>query len=206
MRTEREIAEDIQGSVPGGQRLTEEALAVVTYKIWVAEKQAECYRSAAERLAVVEAAYAKECEEHRRLAARVGELEEQYSQALTELMRAKDRYQRDVEGLNNEGDPIGGDKPWGMRHKAEVYDRLGLTPDTVKGEALPSQFHTPLREFTDPPPVVPEGYVAVAEGSSDDACDGCAFNTNTMICGHPCSAEGSPNCFLNQCIFKKISP
>lgn len=30
-----------------------------------------------------------------------------------------DKYQRDVEGLNNEGDPIGGDPPRGLRHLAE---------------------------------------------------------------------------------------
>jgi len=29
-----------------------------------------------------------------------------------------DKYQRDVEGLNNEGDPIGGDPPRGLRHIA----------------------------------------------------------------------------------------
>lgn len=32
----------------------------------------------------------------------------------------RERYMRDVDGLNNEGDPIGGDTPSGFRHAIEV--------------------------------------------------------------------------------------
>lgn len=32
----------------------------------------------------------------------------------------KERYMREVEGLNNEGDPIGGDPPSGLRHQVEA--------------------------------------------------------------------------------------
>lgn len=32
----------------------------------------------------------------------------------------KERYMREVEGLNNEGDPIGGDPPSGLRHQVET--------------------------------------------------------------------------------------
>ena len=33
----------------------------------------------------------------------------------------RDLYNRDVEGLNNEGDPIGGDPPRGMRYYVEYF-------------------------------------------------------------------------------------
>ena len=33
--------------------------------------------------------------------------------------RLQDRYNREVLGLNNEGDPIGGDPPCGLKHRVE---------------------------------------------------------------------------------------
>lgn len=40
-----------------------------------------------------------------------------------ETVNWHDKYMRDVEGLNNEGDPIGGDPACGMRHRIDALKK-----------------------------------------------------------------------------------
>ena len=46
---------------------------------------------------------------------------EKIAELKRERDQARDRYNREVHGLNNEGDPIGGDPPCGLRDRAERY-------------------------------------------------------------------------------------
>jgi len=48
-----------------------------------------------------------------------GELLAERDRLAAELDAAHDKYQRDVFGLNNEGDPIGGDPPSGLKQRAD---------------------------------------------------------------------------------------
>ena len=56
----------------------------------------------------------------------------------------RDRYMRDVEGLNSEGDPIGGEPPVGLRHMADAwrarYMRISGEFDAVKENIQLSSF------------------------------------------------------------------
>lgn len=54
------------------------------------------------------------------------------------MINWKERYIREVEGLNNEGDPIGGDPPSGLRHQVEalkiqVFNLESLLDELRKG-------------------------------------------------------------------------
>lgn len=62
-----------------------------------------------------------------------------------EVERLKDKYQRDVYGLNNEGDPIGGDPAGGYandlaRMQSELYKARELLAEVVQGKGLSSDF------------------------------------------------------------------
>ena len=46
-------------------------------------------------------------------------MEAERDRLANELAAAHDKYQRDVFGLNNEGDPIGGDPPSGLKQRAD---------------------------------------------------------------------------------------
>lgn len=74
----------------------------------------------------------------------------------------KERYMREVEGLNNEGNPIGGDPPSGLRHQVEALkveneelkedlqfverwaNHHGTKPNVTAQEALSCIQHYPL--------------------------------------------------------------
>ena len=51
-------------------------------------------------------------------------LQDDLAEEIRRSMRLEDRYNRDVEGLNNEGDAVGGEPACGMRHLSERYRQL----------------------------------------------------------------------------------
>ena len=53
---------------------------------------------------------------------RIEELEAQLAAMTAERDRLEQRYQREVLGLNNEGDPIGGHPPIGLKARAEAAE------------------------------------------------------------------------------------
>jgi hypothetical protein len=53
---------------------------------------------------------------------RIEELEAQLAAMTAERDRLEQRYQREVLGLNNEGDPIGGPPPIGLKARAEAAE------------------------------------------------------------------------------------
>lgn len=53
---------------------------------------------------------------------RIEELEGQLAAMTAERDRLEQRYQREVLGLNNEGDPIGGHPPIGLKARAEAAE------------------------------------------------------------------------------------
>lgn len=68
-----------------------------------------------------------------RLHDQIVELYQDRDQLRAELIKANDRYQRDVYGLNNEGDPIGGEPPGGYANdnaklRAELAAIRGQEP------------------------------------------------------------------------------
>lgn len=71
---------------------------------------------------------------------RLNELDAKVMELYRELESARDRYNRDVLGLNNEGDAIGGEPPRGLRHMAEDYIEFRRTiKEIVQGDLPPSQ-------------------------------------------------------------------
>lgn len=48
----------------------------------------------------------------------------------------KERYMREVEGLNNEGDPIGGDPPSGLRHQVEMLKKMVIALENQNNDYL----------------------------------------------------------------------
>lgn len=53
--------------------------------------------------------------------AEIEQLQAVVAQNVRRAMAWEDRYNRDVLGLNNEGDPIGGDPPRGLKRMAQDY-------------------------------------------------------------------------------------
>ncbi|MDW3712894.1 hypothetical protein [Pseudomonas sp. 2023EL-01195] len=66
-----------------------------------------------------------------RLHDQIVELYQDRDQLRAELIKANDRYQRDVYGLNNEGDPIGGEPPGGY---ANDNAKLRAELDAIRGQ------------------------------------------------------------------------
>ena len=66
------------------------------------------------------------------------------------LAAAHDKYQRDVFGLNNEGDPIGGDPPSGLKRRAETAE-AGLAAANAREAGLRKALEV-IREWTAFPP------------------------------------------------------
>lgn len=61
---------------------------------------------------------------------------EQITEAHRRAMFWQDKYNREVEGLNNEGDPIGGDPPCGLRHLAERFKALRWQIEPLYADAF----------------------------------------------------------------------
>lgn len=72
----------------------------------------------------------------RDLAAEALELRDAYDKEIASKTMWQDRYMRDVEGLNNEGDPIGGDPPCGMRHTIEILKAQVVEARTYAEQVL----------------------------------------------------------------------
>lgn len=97
----------------------------------------------------------------------IGPPTDEISRLRRELDAADDKYQRDVNGLNNEGDPIGGDPPMGWKQRAERAEAMLAAPtdNTALVEALIAELKGALEFRTGRGDEV--GYDNIATGISD---------------------------------------
>lgn len=74
----------------------------------------------------------------------VERLQMENSRLLADLVDAENRYQRDVYGLNNEGDSIGGEPPSGFYNDAQRYKALweaSLLPEVKHSELVLGKYY-----------------------------------------------------------------
>ena len=88
-----------------------------------------------------------------RLVTMMTEYHERLQEAIRRSMTWEDRYNRDVEGLNNEGDAIGGEPARGMRHyTGDYFELLRLLREQVSNDELSDgQFRALVSDRVDPP-------------------------------------------------------